>query len=449
MASSFRRSLPRVLAALAMLGLGRLMATPSAAATLPDPSLQKYVAVTVTTSTQQTFNYVPCYPKTVSISGKYVLFDATTKAPTSTLYASFNGKTDIKNMYIYAETVVIRSALSLPGTTVTLYAEHLRFEDNAATGQFGSITTTPLALTAIPGVAGQQTGGADGLPGGKFYLYISDVFPADPGFVRLNSTGGAAQPGGLGLNGTAGSTMKVATAKNPGLPSTTALPAGTVYIFEYPTSGGTTVYFGSDAWPGDGAAATAPGRPGSGGPGGNLIAPMFMQNFGILAGGLSGAKAPDAVGGAAGTPVNAAHTQYFTIYSGLNHYALAESHTSLAGAGAPAPDPLYPAGGDGGFYPDYYYLTDWFHPFMVQGLLLYYRDAFAAGCVDETRSAMTTYLADLTPYMSTSNPAYMAMSLYQKQALFTWQAEMQELLAQTNLPPQPKNSVGRPWGEYR
>jgi hypothetical protein len=53
-------------------------------------------------------------------------------------------------MFIYAETLIIRSPLKLPGTYLTVYARHLRFEDQQ--GQLpASLDTTPAPWLAAAG----------------------------------------------------------------------------------------------------------------------------------------------------------------------------------------------------------------------------------------------------------------------------------------------------------
>jgi hypothetical protein len=59
------------------------------------------------------------------------------------LYTQFNGRPDLKNLTVYADTMTIRSALQLPETNVTIYTRHLRFDDTV--GQ-AWLNTTPLPL---------------------------------------------------------------------------------------------------------------------------------------------------------------------------------------------------------------------------------------------------------------------------------------------------------------
>ncbi len=114
----------------------------------------------------------------------------------SHLYNSYNVAADLKSLTIYAETLVIRSPLSLPGTNVKVYARELIFEDLA--GQpTASLNTAPLPLAAnnAPSSNGQA-----GQRAGDVSLLISNFLPAG-NTVRLIATGGRGQDAGQGQEG--------------------------------------------------------------------------------------------------------------------------------------------------------------------------------------------------------------------------------------------------------
>lgn len=91
----------------------------------------------------------------VNISGKDVIFDDAIKNKVWGL----NGRDDIYELDIYAERLIIRSALSFPQTKVTVYAKQLIFEDHD--NVIASINTTPVSenvLTDGYGVNGANAG---------------------------------------------------------------------------------------------------------------------------------------------------------------------------------------------------------------------------------------------------------------------------------------------------
>lgn len=99
----------------------------------------------------------------ISVSGKEVVFDKNDK---NKVYG-LSGRSDIYELNIYAEKLVIRSALSFPQTNITVYAKQLIFEDNGT--EHSSINTTPIPITVLA-----DGSGIDGASAGNITLYIKE-----------------------------------------------------------------------------------------------------------------------------------------------------------------------------------------------------------------------------------------------------------------------------------
>jgi len=108
---------------------------------VPDAASTDYQLITQSENTaQEWFNGAQRTTRSVEISGKMVVFQA--NSPNyGDLYTRFHNGLDVKSLSIYAETLVVRSPLKLPGTTLNVYARQLRFEDEAG---LSSLDTTSL-----------------------------------------------------------------------------------------------------------------------------------------------------------------------------------------------------------------------------------------------------------------------------------------------------------------
>lgn len=141
----------------------------------------------------------------ISISGKDVIFDDAVQNKVWGL----NGREDVYELNIFAERLIIRSALSFPQTNITIYAKEFIFEDLGTA--FGSINTTPLSVEVL--TDGEGGNGADA---GNITLYIKEI----KGNVakRLILNGGKGQstnrngtPGNGGNGGILASTIDVSS----------------------------------------------------------------------------------------------------------------------------------------------------------------------------------------------------------------------------------------------
>lgn len=139
----------------------------------------------------------------ISISGKDVIFDDAIRNKVWGL----NGREDINEMNIFAERLIIRSALRFPGSDINIYAKEIVFEDNGS--EIASINNTPISPKALTdGI------GSNGPNAGKIYLYVKE-FRSNIG-LRIISNGAKGQstnrngtPGNGGNGGTICSTLDI------------------------------------------------------------------------------------------------------------------------------------------------------------------------------------------------------------------------------------------------
>ena len=118
------------------------------------PDAGDYI-VKAETSTTKYLNNQDRTAYSISISGKDVIFDDAVQNKVWGL----SGREDIYELNIYAERLIIRSALKFPQTDITIYAKELIFEDNG--GVIASINTSPSSektLTDGQGVNGENAG---------------------------------------------------------------------------------------------------------------------------------------------------------------------------------------------------------------------------------------------------------------------------------------------------
>ena len=161
------------------------------------PSAGDYTIV-VETPTEKFLNNQNRTAYSVNISGKDVIFDDALQNKVLKL----SKRTDIYELNIYAERLIIRSALSFPQTDITIYAKELIFEDKY--GQLSSISTSPLQEKIV--ADGQ---GRDGAKAGDLSLYVKD-FKADAGkrFILIGAQGQSTNRNGTPGKGGNGGTVK-------------------------------------------------------------------------------------------------------------------------------------------------------------------------------------------------------------------------------------------------
>ena len=249
----------------------------------PDPESRQYITKTVSTNeSPQYFNAEPDkQTQSVVISGHVLIFE---EGHDNGLWESYHDYKTLQDLELHADTIIIRGALKLPQTNVTMYARELRFEDTNGTA---SVNTTPYSLD-IPALP--QKAGLAGNPGGDITLHLDIISLANPASERFILSGGLGQEGGIGKAGANASNTKIWTGRakrTSGLVEKHydfVASDRALYVF-WPKEG-----FGiqkDKSWgdrkarPKNGGAATAPGFSGNGGRSGNLTAPLLTSWFDI------------------------------------------------------------------------------------------------------------------------------------------------------------------------
>lgn len=343
---------------------------------VPDPASRDYTFVAeVDNDEPEPFNCETRPTRSVTISAKTLVLEAGTWP-----YDSYNDCKHIKTMEIFAETLIIRSPLNLPQTTVTIGARELRFEDPPGAAVQACINTTPDSLTTRP--AGTQgTNGKDGLEAGDILLFVESFHSGSTLDTRFILKGGNGQAAGEGRDGRDGTKMKTLWGEDP---------EHTVYIEVQDLDTREVLErYGVEGWPGDGEPAVRPGKPGEGGSGGLLVSNLEVGAFGDFAGGLAGAKASDRVGGKAGTPTHACW--YLVLrWFGADIWEEWECRDFSDGAGAAAPDANSPIGPTGHFQrldrPAFWLTSE-----ALRMILAHAKDTYLYGHFDEAREILQEY----------------------------------------------------------
>lgn len=268
---------------------------------------------------KELFNNLERTTRTVRISGYSVVLDAT-GIDKGRLYERFNDRPDIKYVYIYADTLVVKGTLKLPGTDVWIYARQMYFID--VTGQRACIITTPHSDWLLPG-AGEN--GRPGQRAGNVLLALSETphfsggQPDDKDEVapRIIAKGGNGQSAGPGAQGKDGPVLPDCSGELERLIKdkkwkivSGAVPTGVVY-YEQLKDSSSKPTLTTAKWPGNGGDAQAAGRPGSGGSGGNVYTSFKSPNgFAESNGGEPGKQGKKETGGSPGKPSPATWVTY-------------------------------------------------------------------------------------------------------------------------------------------
>jgi hypothetical protein len=365
---------------------------------VPDPEDKDYLLVnTILSEVPESFNNVVRNTRTITISGKTIVFQ---DGHNNGLY-SYSSSDDIKQMNIYAETVVIRSPLHLPQTNVNIYARELRFEGSAY------ISTTPMSLTTRPA---QFQNGAHGLKAGDIELHI-ESFHSDPGHdTRFILHGGNGQPGGLGKDGVAGTDMPTYT-YGP-------WPDQVVYLVRSGSNWGTR------AWPGDGKPATPGGKPGNGGDGGNFRSTLYLISYTDLHGGYASKRVQNYIGGRAGTP-----TLAYWAWHWRHAWKITDEHTSQKGSDAISPPADIPTGQIGTFSTIEGSMS-WLHPSAFKMVIAHAKDTYLYGHIGVTEEILVDYMEVLDTYRNSTE--WNELDETQRLEFGQMQDEMQILLHRIN-----------------
>ena len=344
---------------------------------VPDETSRDYIfKVETTNDTTEYFNAFDRQTRTVLLAGRKLVFEP---GHASGLYDSFSGNENIKRMQIDADTVIIRAPLNLPETEVIVHARELRFEDTGA--QAACINTTPKSITMLPDPG---TDGRAGHPAGNVSAYVQKFYSGTGTTARFVMQGGDGEPAGMGQDGASGTSMGVVLENG-------VVGKATYYDYvEVNFFGGETHHVTGDAnqWPGNGANALPGGIPGDAADGGNLVSSLDLHSYAVNSGGHSGQKAPDTMGGAAGTPSNAVRVCLYMYWNGMDTgYIFLGSHTSHPGLDAISPDSIKKVGFAGTFEQQASAYA-WLTPLLLRQTISWVKDAYLYGHLDFTASVL-------------------------------------------------------------
>ncbi|MEP7337932.1 MAG: hypothetical protein ABI977_09320 [Acidobacteriota bacterium] len=440
----------------------------------PDPTADTYILITETTNpaTDATFNTVKTAMRNVTVSGMTLVIDKDTDA--NQLFTTFNEAKDIQSLTLAADRVVIRSPLTLHQTNLTIFARELAFEAD------GKITTTPVGWETNAAPSDGTNPGSDGNngeSGGSITLNFSMLtLPQNDTAIRFDLTGGTGQQPGAGASkdganlatwdGNAffksdGSQSTISADSAPfnnGKPPSAPVLGAFYYFFPggfdtIPEIQGSWGFGNGPDANGNGQAgsvgtATKPdqllpsaipsGRPGSGGNGGNLIAPdsiLSLEKIDLTKNtDLNPGTTPPAVNtkvGAIGTPANfqflaavidgnlGGDHQDFNInpligggsittdgstvtlnYSYDTNPSLGSSANAHFQGQSSVPKPVNVLGavaspGNSGQFTQVPASGTWIHPAQLKTVLHYTEDAFLSGDRQTTTQVLDTYLTAL------------------------------------------------------
>ncbi len=397
----------------------------------PSPDSRLYITYSEEDAGRTIFNNQSDSPsgaeidtKRVTVAGVKLVIENSNDP--SSLYKRLNGRTDLRELTLCADEVVIGSELKLPGTEVSIYARVLTFKGA------GQINTTPLSVqTRPPKEKSGREEGLRGQKGGDVHLLFNELNCPPTGTLVITN-GGKGQPAREGIEGERGKSYKVWDGKYKAkagvvgektfewgaeikqktgdyLPVTAeiwrinqaAAPTKVTCIIdgglkdngdvmkEVPTSGSEPKLY--------------PGFPGHGGDGGKVLSSQiqkFASRFETKAG-PSGDVAQNVKAAPAGTPSKWSvikvmfNPQIFNpdMESGyviqMFHNGNMETQDGPPGI-APGPNPNAPAARIG--LPrgtaDHW---EWIHPLNVRAFIAYARDVILSGQTDGLKALLTVY----------------------------------------------------------
>lgn len=377
-------------------------------ASAPDPASRTYTTYAEVDAGEMRFNNIEelgdgagakstVMTKKVTISGVKLVIER--NEDKGSLYNRLKDRTNLKQLTLCADEVVIRCELVVPGTDVNIYARQLRFDDSG--GEIARINTTPLP---VKGRATRDEG-LDGQKAGDVNLYIRNLDV--PGNAhRIIANGSRGQDARLGI---AGPKPKSLTWTWDGRAKTKTIygadsslewtqevknieggfvPIAVAFIKEMD---GRVRNFdfgiGSGDWPGDGGDPEVfPGRPGQGGDGGTILSDFKDELASRVQqkAGEAGGMAKDVPPTPAGLPNKACWVDVVYKQTVVGNekveFSVSNIRTSSPGYGAAAQGPKTPAPKDGQLRAVFYGGSSfWLHPSAVRAFLRYMDDAMLTG----------------------------------------------------------------------
>jgi hypothetical protein len=363
-------------------------------ASSPDPGDPKYIKHSAQVIGAEQFNDLQRPVRRVTISGVHLSFDTTDNRG---VVREYNGKEDIKELYVIADTVVVSRALRFPQTDVFILCRELQMK-----GPDAVIDTTPKPLDKDYRELLDKNG-RNGPKAGNITLYVSKLSVDTPGlrFIARGAAGQEAEEGEISTTSTRRDLPLITKDQWEGDKGFSYAHrhvrhesgvggAGEFYTSDMPTSvcdwetfqrmcgkSITYVKFTNEAWssfwhggtdketifelgttdlPGEGGAGMPPGKPGTSGAGGNLTSTVPIEpTFRDLTGGPSAPRHPGTPGGAGGTP----QTAYWVFFEGkpkgtgsdgaehVFSYRTERKEASAGKASGPGPQADKPKGDNG------------------------------------------------------------------------------------------------------
>jgi len=340
-----------------------------------DDTDSDYIKKDITISNEpEIFNYSNGITRKISISGKKLVFE---QGHMNNLYDDYNNNKDIKELNVYAETLIIRNMLKLPQTNVTIYAKELRFEDGI---EIAAINTSGLSKSDEnnPGnnEDGQGKDGENGLNAGNIVLYINTIFP------ELNSNtekrfimkGGKGQNPGPGVGCIDGKNIADTYSHEDWSDSidghvvygeifTRECFMGICGNYEFDHS------FGTSSWPTSATPGHPAGKPGNGGNGGFFQSNMHLSGYLNNVGGVSGERGTSYSKCIGGKPSPA----YW--YNWKGHWYEDRSSTTTDAPALPAPFPDILSGNNGNISTVNSSIS-WLSPFALRIVINHAKDAY-------------------------------------------------------------------------
>lgn len=390
----------------------------------PDPLDTHYFKHTITSDPEGGENHVISGMKLViggpedrkKLHQMYHVDRSSAKMPADQQRAS-----PFRSLTICVDHLVIHDALSMPETDIGIYAREITFEGQA------SIDTSPLAWAINRARSADETGdkGADGINGrkaGNIRAFFDRLNVPGEIAKRFVLTGGQGQHAGEGKQWIAGTSYSGLTSKPVRYGSTWPFKTKKTVTAKFNPS---ATYVKSSNWdgslgralsikagdlPSHGATSHKPtsatgGQPpgvaGDGGDAGQITSNRKMDAALIAkTGGACGKKASDVRKALGGRPVKWGHYQVYFYYTAPDSKG-SWSEVNSIDSGTTSDGPAHPAPAAKkkvGLSPDPIVTgnaNSWLHPYLLQVILRYARDAYLADQIDVADTVLSIYRAAL------------------------------------------------------
>ncbi|MBK7999450.1 MAG: hypothetical protein IPK15_12250 [Verrucomicrobia bacterium] len=359
---------------------------------LPDKESRDYMNITELNNGPELFNDATNETFTASISGQTLVFAANHPAH---LHLQFSGRRNLRELRLYADTVIIRSPLLLPQTRVTIHARELRFEND------GVIDTTPRARSTIPAAAVWEdnlfagNNGDPGHPGGDVNVLVERFFSDSSTSTRFVMRGGDGGAAGEGRDGRSELTVNFLSAdwtklmNRAGNPTCGTIDGSAVMLYHEQRLNGAVEDICGSKVTARGENAVRSGVPGRGGNGGTLRSTLNLSAHVQLDGGRAGARGGDHVGGG----LSARRFVYRVTNTRIRLGEETVTHGDTTAPKAVGQNAAAPFGtsGSGGSVLVTPAPGVWLHSFSLRSIVQFAKDAYLNGRIAETRALLGEY----------------------------------------------------------